>query len=290
VRRTPSFLVSLLLLAATSGCANQLMLHPWYSRSRIGESPQFPATQFTEVVVQNSRGFKLRAALYYRDGDRGTVMVSGGNATSRRQTAQYFRFLLGHGFRMLAFSFQGYDDNEGKAELTSLVGDATAFYQYLEKAFPGEPIAYVANSISSAPAFCLPTIVDGPVAIAVEGAFIPKSIPYSRWNSAAYAVLLYPVFFPIAALVSVSIPRNLDVESCIARDSTTPILFIHHPDDSVTPFRDARRLFDLYRGEKQLLIPSKTEPQAHANLGDDANAQRALVEFLILRVQGDHGS
>jgi hypothetical protein len=67
-------------------------------------------------MVRNDRGALLHGLLFSSAADRGTALVSGGNTMSREQVLYYYRFLLGRGFRVLAFSFQGFDDNEGGAD------------------------------------------------------------------------------------------------------------------------------------------------------------------------------
>ena len=53
------------------------------------------------------------------------------------------KYLIGNGFRVLIFTWQGFDSNGGEADLNSLLGDANAFYSYAESRFPRQPIAFV---------------------------------------------------------------------------------------------------------------------------------------------------
>jgi hypothetical protein len=119
-----------MLVAGTLGCASQIFLYPENSQRLAGRSP---APGGETIAIRNAAGNELGGVLLAAPGDHGTVMVSGGNGMGRYQTARYTAFLRGHGFRVLTFSFQGYDDNGGEASLGSLLGDARGFYEVLRR-------------------------------------------------------------------------------------------------------------------------------------------------------------
>jgi hypothetical protein len=273
-----------ILASFLSGCATRLMLYPELAHkmdARYPPSSILNQRRAEKVVVKNDSGHELRGLLFESEGDAGTVIVSGGNAMSRTHTLEYHRFLLGHGFRVLVFSFQGYDDNEGRSNLSSLVGDAAAYYAYLKSTYPSEEIAYFGHSISSAVALCLPLRAGALSAIIVEGAFNPKSIAFTKLKQIWYLFPLYPMLLPAAAAVSATVPDNLDVAKCINAYSDIPIIFAHHPYDVVTPFERAFDLFSIYRGDKQFLIPrNAVPPQYHANLLNDVEIQNEIIRFL----------
>ncbi|SDY69192.1 alpha/beta hydrolase [Nitrosomonas halophila] len=272
------------LVALLSGCASRLMLYPELARSMdvFYQPPAAPGRyRLQAITVSNDSGHELRGLLVESEGDVGTVIVSGGNAMSRHHTLEYYSFLLGHGFRVLVISFQGYDDNEGRADLHSLVGDVAAFHADLQSRYPGERIAYSGHSISSAAGLCLPPRIEKLAAIMVEGAFNPKAIAYTKLKQAWYLWPLFPVLLPAALVVSATVPHTLDVTDCINSYDDIPIIFVHHPNDRVTPYRQALDLFGQYRGSKQFIVPRRANPpHYHANLGHDANTQKIIIQFL----------
>ncbi len=273
-----------ILASFLSGCATRLMLYPELARrmeARYLSPPISNQHRAKKVMVKNDAGYELHGLLFETEGDSGTVMVSGGNAMSRSHTLEYYRFLLGHGFRVLVFSFQGYDENEGRSDLNSLTGDAAAYYTFLKSKYPGEEIAYIGHSISSAVALCLPLRVAALSAIIVEGAFDPSSIAYTKLKQLWYLFPLYPILFPTAVAVSATVPDELEVAKCITAYNDIPIIFVHHPDDVVTPFERAFDLFSTYQGDKQFFISRHSIPlQYHTSLLNDVKIQNEIVRFL----------
>lgn len=279
----PSIILIAILASFLSGCASRLMLYPELARKMEHHRslPELSQLRAEKIEVKNDSGYELHGLLFEAEGDSGTVMVSGGNAMSRGHTLAYYRFLLGHGFRVLVFSFQGYDDNEGHYDLNSLIGDAAAYHAYLKSNYPGEEVAYMGHSISSAVALCLPLRVGALSAIIVEGALDPESIAYTKLKQLWYLFPLYPILLPTAIAVSATVPDELHVAECVSAYSDIPLIFVHHPHDVVTPFEQASDLFGSYRGEKQFLIPQHANPpQYHTNLKGDLKTQSAIIRFL----------
>jgi hypothetical protein len=273
------------LIGLTTGCASRLLLHPDLAQyldgrdlKRVGELNSYKPEL---VSVTNSAGYTLHGVLFVSGDTQRIVMASGGNATSRTRALRYYEFLLRHQLSLLVFTFQGFDDNQGKADLNSMLGDAEAFYEYLETRFAGAKIAYVANSISTAAALCLPTRQTDVSAVVVEAAVDPKTVLYAKLTQWWYLFPLYPLLFPVASIVTSDIPRDLDVRRCISSYSSVPILFIHHPDDDVVPFGHAYELYSAYQGRKEFAIPQFSIPRAyHASLSSDLGLQCEIVRFL----------
>ena len=139
----------LVLAPYLCGCASQLMLFPGIARmaeQRLPAPPVAGRQRAERTIVKNESGSLIHGLLFASGQDVGTVMVSGGNAMSREQTLYYYRFLLGEGFRVLVFSFQGINGNDGKADLASLVGDAATFLNEIRRRYPAEKVAYVGDS------------------------------------------------------------------------------------------------------------------------------------------------
>jgi pimeloyl-ACP methyl ester carboxylesterase len=67
--------------------------------------------------------------------------------------------------------------------------------------------------------------------------------------------VLYPITGPLALVVNATVPDELSAERALQRHPKVPALFIHHPQDPVTPYRDARRIFERYEGEKKFVEP-----------------------------------
>jgi len=181
------------------------------------------------------------------------------------------KYLVGHGFRVLIFTWQGFDSNGGAAELSSLLGDANAFYAYAHSHFPNEPIAFVGYSTGAVTGICLAPR-DPMSAIAVEGTFNPKTIVDDRhmWYVK-----------PLEAKFVAGIPDNLDTAQCLNEINGTPILFVHNRADTLAPYDAARRLYNGYRGPKEFLDTRQlASEQAHMGSFFDPTAQAKVLAFL----------
>ena len=148
--------LSILGLFLFTGCATQVLLHPETARRAFAARPVDPATfnDHPEIItVRNASGCGLTGWLFASEINRGIVLIGDGNATGMAHTYAYNRFLLNHGFNVLILSYQGFDTNQGAADIKSLVGDVETFCQWCRIRFPGQPIALMAESISTAPFF-----------------------------------------------------------------------------------------------------------------------------------------
>jgi fermentation-respiration switch protein FrsA (DUF1100 family) len=265
----------LMLAACTIGCASTILLQPQFTRRGQGT----PA-EADRIALTNARGSEIGAFLNAVDGDYGTVMVSGGNAMSKGQTYRYTGFLHGHGFRSMTFSFEGYDSNAGEADLGSMLGDARVVYEYLSTRFPGEPVAYLASSISTAPGLCLPSYAPELAGVILEGAINLRTLPFQKMLQWWPALPLFPLTLPFASVVSASIPGELSAGRCAESAGDVPALFLHHPKDIMTSYGSARGLYEKYAGPKQFVVLESRNRQYHLLLSRDRDARVKVLKAL----------
>ena len=277
------------LLPVPLGCASSLML-PAGLATRYPPPELAAPGQRTAVLVENAAGERLEGALYSWPGDRGTLLVSGGNAMSRSETEHYVTFLHRQGFRVLVFSFQGYDDNGGKPALASLPTDAAAFFRFARERDPEEPVGYLASSISTVAAQCLPALEPDLAVLILEGAVDAPRIGFAKVTERPAFWPLLPLTWPIAFGVSLDVPDGVDPRRCFGAPGvdSVPALYLHHPDDAVVPYSGARDLFDRYPGPSRFLdLTVKRHPTAHLLLSQDDGARRAVVEFARRHLLGE---
>ena len=233
--------------------------------------PAAAGHQYQVISVPNANKVSLKGWLFSHPGDHGTALILGGNAMNISATYGQSRYLIGDGFRVLIFTWQGFDSNGGNAELSSLLGDAHAFYSFAATHYPGEPIAFVGYSTGAVTGVCLGAR-EQLKAIVVEGTFNPKTIVDDRhmW----FVKPLEPMF-------KSDVPDDLDTARCLQEVKGTPMLFVHNPDDPLAPYDAARHLFDLYQGPKEFLETKKLDPsQAHMGSFFDESAQAKILAFL----------
>ncbi len=173
------------------------------------------------------------------------------------------------------FTYQGFGNNEGHADLGSLIGDAQAFYAFAENKYKGEPIAFVGYSTGAVTGLCLDDR-DQLSAIVVEGTFNPKTIISDK---KLYAAML------VDPMLESSVPDDLDTNRCLQQLKAVPVSFLHNPNDPLVPYDSARRLFDSYQGPKEF-IDTRTAPGADAHYGSvsDPEARARVLAFLKLHL------
>jgi fermentation-respiration switch protein FrsA (DUF1100 family) len=274
-----SFLILLL-----TGCASQIMLHPKTARQDAIEHPVDPlrnGDQPEVITVTNKFGHRLTGWVFASPTNHGVVLAGDGNATGIAHTYDYNRFLLHRGFNVVVLSYQGYDDNEGRANLDSLSGDVGAFYHFCQTRFAGEPIALVAESMSTAPFLCFASRHPEIAGMVLEGMVDPKRVALSKVNEWWLFYPFYPSSFVVASLIGASVPADLSVQQALKPRPAIPALFIHHPKDRVTPYGDARRIFEKYTGPKELIL-LRTEQLFvnHMTANSDSSVCGKIIGFL----------
>lgn len=278
---------ALVQLLALPGCGavNYLFLEPGEARETQAIDPVDPrdyGDRPEEVTVANKQGNKLVGWLFAREGDRGTVLVAGGNGMGIAHTYTYNRFLLRHGFRVLVFSYQGFDQNEGVADVDSLAGDAEAFYAYVAARFRGEPIGFLGESIGATAGFCA-AAEDDFSALALEGLIDPKTVPYTiteTWFTPPFSYLLTAMTWPGAIFYTAAIPNDLDAGACSARLRQTDVMFLHQRQDRVSSFATIEHLASLRPSHSSVVELPRPANNSHLSLNHDDDAQRLVIGFL----------
>jgi predicted alpha/beta hydrolase len=273
MRFSPAARLCALVVAMTlSGCASYWLLYPGMAESHDPHlDPAAAGNQYEVISVTNANRVSLKGWLFAQPSDRGTALILGGNAMNISATYAQSRYLIGNGFRVLIFTWQGFDSNGDIAELSLLLGDAYAFYAYAQSHYPGEPIAFVGYSTGAVTGICLGA-KEPLKAIAVEGTFNPKTIVDDRH-----------MWFvkPLEGRFVAEIPDDLNTARCLQEIKTTPILFVHNRDDTLAPYDAARRLYEGYQGPKEFFETKKLDSsQAHMGSFFDATAQAKILAFL----------
>jgi dienelactone hydrolase len=255
-----------------SGCANFWLLYPGTAETNDPQlDPEQSGLSHEDLTVTNPQGNRLHGWLFADPGDRGTVLVAGGNAQNISSIYDDSHYLIGNGFRVLVFTYQGFDQNQGRADLNSLIGDAQAFYLYVQLRYPGEPIAIVGYSLGAVAGICLADR-DPVRAIVGEGLFNPKTIVADQhlWLTA-----------PFASKFAATVPDDLDANRCLQNLKSVPILILHSPGDPLSPYDSARGLYDSYSGPKEFIV-TNPEPGTDSHYGSftDPAAQTKVLDFL----------
>ena len=233
--------------------------------------PKQAGNSYQVVTVTNPGGYALHGWLFANPGDHGTVLVLGGNAMNTSAAYAASKYLLGHGFRVLVFTYQGFGDNGGHADVASVLGDAKAFYVYAQASYKDEPIGFFGSSTGAVAALCLGA-KESLSAIVADSAYNPKTIVADKrlWLA-----------IPFESAFASGVPDDLDTSRCLQELHSTPVLFIHNRSDPMVPFAVGQRLADEYRGPKEFVETIKLpESQAHMSAQFDPAAQQQILAFL----------
>jgi hypothetical protein len=256
----------------TSSCASFWLLYPGMAESNDPHlDPKDAGYSYQTVSVANAQGYRLTGWLFGNSGDHGTLLVAGGNAQNISSTYSVSRYLINNGFRVLVFTYQGFGNNEGHADLSSLIGDAQAFYIFVENKYKGEPIAFAGYSTGAVTGLCLGDS-EQLSAVVVEGTFNPKTIVNDK---KLYVAML------VDPMLESSVPDALDTSRCLQKLKAVPGLFLHNPNDPLAPYDSARHLYDSYQGPKEF-IDTNAAPGADAHYGSvsDPEARARVLAFL----------
>ena len=287
--RPAQLLASLpLAMLLLTGCATQIFLHPQTAREAVAARPVASASygDAPEIItVTNKFGHRLLGWAFFSPANTGVVLVGDGNATGIAQTYEYNRYLLHRGFNVLVLSYQGFDSNEGEADINSLFGDVESFYLFCQNRFPDERICLVAESISTAPFFCFASQQPEIAALVVEAMVNPKTVILTKLNDWWFLYPLYPLTFGVASLIGASVPENLDIKEALRKHPAIPTMFIHHPGDRITPCRAARRIFQQYEGPKEwIALRTARSWECHMSASYEPEVTERIVRFLKARL------
>jgi pimeloyl-ACP methyl ester carboxylesterase len=284
LRQAAALVANIALLLLASGCVNQIFLHPEIARAAAAKHPTNPGLYGDhpeQVIVTNRSGAKLNGWCFYEPTNHGVVLVGDGNATALPHTYEYNRYLLHHGFNVVILSYQGFGANEGEADLDSLLGDVAAFYEFCRAKFPGQPIAFVAQSVSTDPFFCFASRHPEVAGMALEAMVDLKTV---AWSTVIDWWGLYPIFpitFPAAGLACARVPGELSISKALERHPQMPALFIHHPADRVTPYRAARRMYAKYEGPKEFIdLRADRTGEFHMTGAYEAEIRARILAFI----------
>lgn len=274
------FIFTAVILLQT-GCASKIMLHPEIAERLERENsidPVDDGNAFIVVKVKNRFSNKITGWLFDKEGNYGSIIVAGGNAMGQGRAYEYNKYLLQTNHRLLLISYQGYGRNEGTADLKSLTSDFRSFYRYLKSTFKNEPVYLVGVSIGTPAGICSASDEIKFKKIILEGTVNPKTVAFTK---AGQLWPLFPIGYPLAAAVSLSVPDELDINKCMSKITDVPILFIHHKKDKLVPYGPAKDLYMNYRGPKIFLDPEVSPSSIfHLNVKDNIKLQNKILDFL----------
>lgn len=232
------FVVPLIVVAALLGAAWLGQRHLIYYPGRAVPAVETVLSGWSEVTLTTDDGLQLGA--WYRPPPEGRplVVVFHGNAGTRADRADLGSGLAAAGLGVLLVDYRGYGGNPGSPSEEGLAIDARAAWQFATDRARGHSVVLFGESLGSGVAVALAT--ERPVA-----ALILRS-PFTSMPDVAR--VHYP-FLPTDMLLRDQF-RSADRIGAI----DTPVLVVAGSADSIVPVEQSRRLFDLAREPKRLVI------------------------------------
>jgi len=238
----------------------------YFPLRRLDALPADYGLRSEELSPIASDGVRLHGWWIHGGGDRVLLLFHGnaGNVSHRLDRAKLFAENLG--VDLFLVDYRGYGRSAGRPSETGLYRDGLAIYDTaVERGFPAERIVLFGESLGCAVAVEVALArqgdrgtarspAEGPAGIALETPFL--SVP-------ALARVHYP-FVP-----GFLVRSRYDTQSKIARVRSSK-LFVAAALDDVAPAAHARRLFELAKPPKELLVvPGAGHNDAYVAGGED---------------------
>ena len=226
-----------------------------------------PAAPFEQVELPGNESRQFAWAMRHaHEPDAPWVLYLHGNAANVASRMNILRYesLRALGLSVLAPEYRGYGGLEGTPTEASLTRDALTGYTYLRETLnvPAERIVIFGWSLGSGVAVNVASRMPAS-AVILEGSHSSLVDVGSRQ---------YP-WVPVRLLMRNPFDSVLKVPSI-----TSPMLFLHSPEDTVIPIELGRRLFDAVRSPREFVEVRGGHIRAAAD--DSATFFGAIERFL----------
>lgn len=259
----PWALVTVLLV---NGCAVEPIEPGWFSlpaQKPIPFSPSVVGLAYEPIEFDGPSGHTIYGWFIPADDAPATVLINHGALFNRSALFSYYLALHDLGYNVMVYDYQGFGESPGFASLSTLLPDADAALDHLKsRSEPGtDRIILFGVSLGTLSTLAQAARApDGVVGMILDGSFVPESLP--PWSFVLVGVIPLPeVIERVAAECAELAPYRY------IGQITLPKLFIQSPQDVVTPFFGADRLYELAPEPKQLvevfgghILPSILDP------------------------------
>jgi uncharacterized protein len=263
---------ALFFILGSAGCGitlDPLILRP---SSEFKYLPTELGYNFTEQVVTATKGPTVSLWRIKPAGtSRGIIVIVPGNDANKGRYVMTLPFFVDKGWEVILFDYPGFGKSTGDATLPGLLDGTRAVLDY----------AFEEDDVVIGIGVSLGTAVLGRVAPEYP---LTACIFESTMNlyEIASSFLDYHKVLPeiggIADFVAAATSSpDWDMRRWVA-DARMPKLFIHSPDDSVTPFSMGFRVFEAAAKPKQMFV---TEGDHSFQLFIDPNLYRSTVNGWI---------
>lgn len=216
-----------------------LLFLPDFPNRNIEATPKDIGLEYEDVTLDTVDKVKLHAWWIKQVDPRGTILFFHGNAGNIGHRLETLRLFHELGYQTLIIEYRGYGQSVGTPSEQGLYADAEAAWRYLreQRQIPPEDIVIAGRSLGAAVALYLADR-HKPKALIMESAF--TSVP----DMAA----IHYGWLPVRWLSKYQFDNKQRI-----RRIQCPVLLIHSQQDEITPYSQARRLYQLAPEPKQFV-------------------------------------
>ncbi|MDX2164511.1 MAG: alpha/beta hydrolase [Gammaproteobacteria bacterium] len=210
--------------------------------------PGYHDTQ--EILKITTKNGAVISAVYLPNTEaKYTVLVSHGNAEDLGYIMPFLKQFHNKGFAIFAYDYQGYGTSTGKPTAANAYTDSRTAYNYLTEKLHVSPSHIIVYGRSLGAAVAINLAVRKPVAgLIMESPFL----------TAYRAITQIPIFMFDKF-------RNIDKIQIIK----CPVLIIHGKKDTVIPFWQGKKLYDLAPSPKSFLWIDDANHNDVASIGGE---------------------
>ncbi|MCG6862748.1 MAG: alpha/beta hydrolase [Chromatiaceae bacterium] len=242
----------------------------FFPHSRLDTTPTDWGLDYEDVRLRTSDGVELHGWFIPRSGSQRVLLFFHGNAgniSHRGESVAVFHRL---GLNVFILDYRGYGLSKGKPSEIGLYLDARTAWRHLieKRGFQPSDIVVFGRSLGGAVAAKLAS-EERPGALILES---------SLSSARDVAGEMFPLLNRLVVL-----RFKLDAAQYV-RDTHSPVLVLHSPDDEIIPFHLGRKLFDAAPAPKRFV-----KLRGGHNEGfilSQPDYERALGEFLQTRSGG----
>jgi len=206
------------------------------------EAPHFEGIKGEAVNFKQVSGNKLYAWFFRVPQARFTILVSHGNFGNIETHSYLGEALVKAGYSVFMYDYSGYGASTGLPDLTTVIDDAQAAYDYLieSQKLQAQNIILYGESIGAAISAHLATVRQARALICQSGFVSLRTIATEKLPM----LRLYPDWlFPSHTLHTLNSLRNVSL----------PVLIMHGQKDSIVPFHHAQILYQAAQEPKRLV-------------------------------------
>lgn len=260
----------LLATLVMTGCS-RLLFHP--SRNVVKDET---ISRFKPVDIWIESGSEtLHGWFFEARPARGTIVALHGNAENISTHVHGLLWLVTRGYSLLIVDYRGFGLSTGTPDLDGVHRDARAVIQFAltDPRLSTGRIALLGQSIGAAVA--VHAIANTPRSGRLRCLILDS--PFSSYQLIAREklsdfILTWPLQYPLSWLFR----DDYSPDRWIGEISV-PTLFLHDEADRVVPLHHTRRLFDLARSPKRIII---TNGHGHIGSFADPKTRDEVIAFL----------